>query len=78
VYYVSKALLDPETRYTEIEKLILALATAAKKLRPYFQAHKVVVLTSYPIKKVLEKAGTGRVAIWANELSEYGIEFRPR
>ena len=38
----------------------------------------MVVLTSYLIKKVLEKAGTGRVVIWANKLSEYGIEFRSR
>ena len=37
VYYVSKSLLDAETRYTQLEKLALALVTAARKLRPYFQ-----------------------------------------
>ena len=78
VYYISKALLDAETRYTEMEKLALALVTAAKKLRPYFQAHTIVVLTNYPLKKILEKSGAGRLAIWANELSEYGVEFKPR
>ena len=36
VYYVSKALLDTETRYSRLEKLALALVTAAWKLRPYF------------------------------------------
>ena len=36
VYYVSKALLDAETRYSRLEKLALALIVAARKLRPYF------------------------------------------
>ncbi|KAM1957686.1 hypothetical protein ACFX15_003163 [Malus domestica] len=36
VYYTSKALQDVETRYSNIEKLALALVMAARKLRPYF------------------------------------------
>ncbi|KAM2323105.1 hypothetical protein ACFXTH_019702 [Malus domestica] len=36
VFYTSKALLDEETRYPKIEKLILALVVATRKLRPYF------------------------------------------
>ena len=36
VYYVSKSMLDAETRYTQLEKLALVLVTAACKLRPYF------------------------------------------
>ena len=39
VYYVSKMLLDAESRYTPLEKLSLALISLAKKLRHYFQAH---------------------------------------
>ena len=35
-YYVSKPLLDAETRYFEMEKLVLTFAMTAKKLRPYF------------------------------------------
>ncbi|KAK4856809.1 hypothetical protein QYF36_021535 [Acer negundo] len=41
VYYVSKTLLDAETRYSRLEKLALALVVAARKLRPYFQCHSV-------------------------------------
>lgn len=37
VYYTSKALLDAKTRYSEMEKWVLALVMVAKKLRPYFQ-----------------------------------------
>ena len=43
IYYVSEALLDAETRYSHLEKLALALIVAARKLRPYFQAHPIVV-----------------------------------
>lgn len=39
VFYTSKALLDAETRYPKLEKLILALLVSARKLRPYYQAH---------------------------------------
>ena len=55
VYYVSKVLLDAETRYPKIETLSLALVMSAKKLRPYFQAHPIVVRTGHPIEKSLQK-----------------------
>ena len=50
VYYVSHALLDAETRYLAIEKMVLALAVSARKLRPYFQAHTIVMLTNQPLR----------------------------
>ena len=50
VYYVSKRLLDAETRYPEMEKLALALVIASRKLRPYFHAHSIEVFTNYPLK----------------------------
>ena len=45
VYYCSRALRGAEERYPRMEKLILALVTAARKLRPYFQAHTIEVPT---------------------------------
>ena len=48
IYYVSKRLLDAETHYTSMEKLVYALVHATRKLRPYFHAHKVEVRTAYP------------------------------
>ncbi|RVW85664.1 Retrovirus-related Pol polyprotein from transposon 17.6 [Vitis vinifera] len=38
IYYVSRALADVETRYSNMELTVLALRSAAQKLRPYFQA----------------------------------------
>ena len=45
VYYISKRLLDVETKYLELEKLAVALVIASRKLRPYFHAHSIKVLT---------------------------------
>ena len=50
VYYCSRALRGAEERYPRMEKLILALVTVARKLRPYFQAHTIEVPTEYPMK----------------------------
>lgn len=49
VYYVSKTLVITETRYLPVEKLVLALVHATKKLPNYFQAHTIYVLTEYPL-----------------------------
>ena len=49
VYYVSKTLIDAETRYLPLEKLVLAFVHATQKLPHYFQAHTVYVLTEYPL-----------------------------
>ncbi|KAK0588271.1 hypothetical protein LWI29_037037 [Acer saccharum] len=47
IYYTSKALLPAETRYSPAEKMALALITAARKLRPYFQAHKIGAVADF-------------------------------
>ena len=62
-----------------MEKLILALVTTSRKLRPYFQAHTFEVLTEYPMKQILHKPETcGRLIKWAIELSEFDIRYKPR
>ena len=63
VYYVSKSLQEAKTRYLPLEKAILAVIQATRKLPHYFQAHTVVVLTQLPLKSVLRSADyTGRIA----------------
>ena len=62
-----------------MEKLILALVIAARKLRPYFQAHTIEVPTEYPMKQVLHKPETSRRLMkWAIEVSEFDIRYRPK
>ena len=79
IFFVSKSLTDVETRYTHLERAALALRTTAQKLRPYFQAHPVVVLTDLPLRGTIHKPDLSRrMALWAMELSEYGIQYKPR
>ena len=62
-----------------MEKLVLALVTAARKLRPYFQAHTIEVPIEYPMKQGLHKPeASGRLMKWAIELSEFDIIYKPK
>ena len=63
IYYVSKSLHETEIRYPPLDKAILAIIQAMRKLPHYFQAHTVVVLTQLPLRFILRSANyTGRIA----------------
>ena len=49
IYYMSKSLHEVDIRYLPLEKAILAIVHATRKLPHYFQAHTVVVLTQLPL-----------------------------
>ncbi|GJV65900.1 reverse transcriptase domain-containing protein [Tanacetum coccineum] len=51
IYFVSRALRGPEVNYTSMEKLVLALVHASKRLKRYFQAHPIIVITDQPIQQ---------------------------
>ncbi|CAJ2634768.1 unnamed protein product [Trifolium pratense] len=79
VYFTSKALQGPELRYTQIEKVALALINAARRLRHYFLAHTIVVRTDQPIKSLLGRPDmAGRMLKWSLELSEFDIRYENR
>nr|XP_023919078.1 uncharacterized protein LOC112030642 [Quercus suber] len=79
VYYTSRALRGAEERYPPMEKLAFALVTAARKLKPYFQAHTIVVLTDKPLRRAMSSPeAVRRLALWTIELSEFDIQYRPR
>ena len=79
VYYVSKSLNEAEVRYLSLEKTILAVVHATRKLLHYFQAHIMVVLTQLPLKSILWSADyIGRVAKWGTILGAFDIKYMPR
>jgi len=61
-----------------MEKLALSLVHAARRLRPYFQNHNIIIKTDYPIQKILQKLDLAvRMSSWAVELSEFNIRYEP-
>nr|GEW99275.1 reverse transcriptase domain-containing protein [Tanacetum cinerariifolium] len=61
IYFISRALQGSELNYSPIEKLVLSLVFAAKRLRRYFQAHPIMVITDEPIKQTLFTDGSSCV-----------------
>jgi hypothetical protein len=75
VYFISEVLRPSKIRYPQVQKLLLT----ARKLLHYFDDHKVIVVTRFPIGDILHnKEAIGRIAKWECELEAHDIEFRPR
>nr|GEZ89884.1 reverse transcriptase domain-containing protein [Tanacetum cinerariifolium] len=79
VYFISCALQGPKLNYSPMEKLVLSLVFATKRLRRYFQAHPIAVITDQPIKQVMSRPDVaGRLQKWSIMLGEHNITYRPR
>jgi diketogulonate reductase-like aldo/keto reductase len=78
VYYINEVLHKVKTRYLEVNKLLYAVLITSRKLRHYFQAHKISVVSSFPLRAVLHNPNvTGNIAKWAAELAEFELDFVP-
>ena len=78
VYYVSKSLHEAEVRYLPLDKAILAVVHATRKLPFYFQVHTVVILTQFSLKSILRSADyTGKIAKWGTILGAFDIKYMP-
>ena len=76
---MSKSLHETEVHCLPLEKAILAIVHAMRKLPHYFQAHTVVVLTQLLLKTVLQSADyTGRIAKWNTVLGAFDIKYMPQ
>ena len=65
--------------YTLLEKLAYALVTTARKLRPYFQAHTIVVVMDQPLRQFLHRPNVlGSLVLWALELTQFDIKYKAR
>ena len=79
VYYVRKSLYEAGVHYLPLEKAILAVVHATRKLPNYFQAHTMVILTQFPLKSILRSADyIERIAKWGTILGAFDIKYMPR
>jgi len=78
VYFTTRALRGAKERYPQMEKLAFALIITARRLKPYFQEHTIVVLMDKPLRKAMSSLeAVRRMALWVVELSEFDIQYHP-
>jgi hypothetical protein len=78
VYYISGVLHEAKTSYLEVHKPLYAVLIASRKLHHYFQAHRISLVTSYPLRAVLcNPNATRNIAKWATELAEFELDLVP-
>ena len=59
-----------------MQNLISGLIMASNKLRHYFQAHEITVVTRFPLQWILRNPeATSIIVEWALELSSFGLKF---
>jgi hypothetical protein len=59
--------------------MLYALLITSRKLRHYFQSHKIKVVSSFPLGEILRSLDTvGRIIKWSVKLGEFDLEFCPR
>jgi hypothetical protein len=79
VYYVSEVLHEVKARYLETHKLLYDVLVTFRKLRHYFQAHWVMVVTSFPLRVILYNSNaTDNITKLDAELAEFQLDFQPR
>jgi hypothetical protein len=72
-------LSDIKTRYPHVQKLLYAVVLAWHKLRHYFEAHPVMVVSSFTLGEIIRNPdAAGRIAKWSVELMGEMLAYTPR
>ncbi|XP_057803083.1 uncharacterized protein LOC131018370 [Salvia miltiorrhiza] len=80
LYYLSRTMTPNELNYSPIEKLCLALIFSIQKLKHYFQAHTVRLISkANPLKYVMSRPVlSDRLARWYLQLQQFEIVYVPQ
>ena len=79
ITYISRRLLDAESRYSFVEKLCLSLYYACTKLRHYLLSSECKVVGQTDVLKhmIQKPILSGRIGKWAYGLIEYDLAYEP-
>jgi hypothetical protein len=79
VFYLSRRMLDTETRYHEIEKICLCLFFTCTKLRHILLSAEIIVIYKSDVIKHILTAPVlkGRLRKWMFTLLEFDIRYQP-
>ena len=79
MYFISEVLSETKTWYPQIQKLLYAVILARRKLRHYFEAHPVTMVSSFPLREIVHnREVTSRTAKWSVELMGETLTYAPR
>jgi hypothetical protein len=79
VYYISEVLPETKARYLQIQKLLYTVVLLRRKLRHYFEAHLVTVVSSFPLGEIIRNPNaSGMIAKWSVELMGEMLAYAPR
>jgi hypothetical protein len=74
IYYISEVLSESKVKYSHVQKLLYTLLITSRKLRHYFDGHKITVVFDFPLGDVLHNRDvTGRISKWSVELGAQNI-----
>jgi hypothetical protein len=78
-YYISEVLSETKVRYPQIQKLLYTVVLTRRKLRHFFEAHPVMVVSSFPLGEIIRNPdAAGRITKWSVELMGETLAYAPR
>nr|AAV43984.1 putative polyprotein [Oryza sativa Japonica Group]AAV44059.1 hypothetical protein [Oryza sativa Japonica Group] len=77
VFYLSRRLLDAETRYSPVEKLCLCLYFSCTRLRHYLLSNECTVICKADVVRYMLSAPIlkGRIGKWIFSLTEFDLRY---
>ena len=79
VYFVSEALSGAKLNYSELEKIAYTVVMASRKLKHYFKAHRIKVLSAQPLEALFrDSEDTARIGKWATKMNKFVVDFKHR
>jgi hypothetical protein len=79
VYFISKVLSESKVHYPTIHKLLYGILITSRKLRHYFDAYNISVVTNFPLADILHNRDATRcISKWVVELGALTLDFKPQ